>query len=235
MIKCPVCGKHIKESYKFCSNCGTPLNSNSQPFVEPVSLKEGGYSRWTIVMIGIGLCFILATIILLAFSKYDIDEDWRYWPIILSTVGLMCPLGILKKQEITDQEWTLMFNSAAVGFVIAFVFGLIIKGDHRGFWTEIFYALTTETMYYVYLVLLVLSSFITIWNRKCGIILTGALGGILIPLAFFSILALLISTIIVIGVIIYLFNKVWFSGDSGGSSSSGDFGSEPSFGDGDMN
>ena len=234
MIKCPVCGKHTKESYKFCSYCGTPLNSYSQPLEESVSLKEGKSALWTIVMMGIGICFILATVVLLAFSKYDVYEDWRYWPIILSTVGLMCPLGILKKQIITDREWTLMFNSAAVGFVVALILALITKGDNKGFWTELFYALTTEAMYYCYIVLLVLSSFIAIWNRKWGIILTGAIAGILIPLAFFTLLALLISTIIVIGVILYLFSKVWFSSDSGDGSSD-DFGSGQSFGDGDMN
>jgi hypothetical protein len=127
-----------------------------------------------------------------------------------------------------------MYSSAALSLVVAFVFALIKKGNQEDFWTELFYALTTIGMYYFYIALLVLSSFIAIWNRKWGIILAAVIAGILIPVALFSLLEILITIIIVIGIIIYIC-KDFFSSSNFEGGSSADFGSGPSLGGGDMN
>jgi uncharacterized membrane protein (UPF0136 family) len=230
---CSKCGSQIKDGYKFCPKCGNPLNSLKKQ-IPLKERKKGEGSRWLVVKMGIGVCFILATIILLAFSKYDINKDWRYWPIILSSIGLMCPFSILNKQKLTDDEKLIMYSSAALSLVVAFVFALIKKGNQEDFWTELFYALTTIGMYYFYIALLVLSSLIAIWNRKWGIILAAVIAGILIPVALFSLLEILITIIIVIGIIIYIC-KDFFSSSNFEGGSSADFGSGPSLGGGDMN
>lgn len=216
MIKCPVCGKETKESHNFCPYCGFEFNLNNQPLEDPVFLNQLDKRKddwWTVAQKWIGIAGIVVTFCLLAFSHSDETKDWRYWPIYFSTIGLLYPWSLLKKQVLGDDEVKCIV--AIASFAAAFVFGIFTKEDQHGFWKGVFYALSTKDMCYFYLVSLVFTSILSSLRGKWGLYAACGLKAILLPIIIFSVLDFLIKLCLFIAFIAYAVYKVFGERDDG--------------------
>ena len=174
-MKCSICGKEIRDNFKFCPKCGTKIIAKEAISNEEGSIindqVEASLSTPQKILLCVGIIAILANVYLLFLGDYNPEKDFRYLPAILVIVGLSAPISFLSKCKNSDDEYLYAIIAAIVGLILSIIAGYIFKDNaNHSFLTDFFNALSSNGFSVFYLVLLIITLIISWQVRKYGII-----------------------------------------------------------------
>jgi hypothetical protein len=153
-----------------------------------------------IITTSLGVICIIITLYLLFFTDYN--RLGRYAPAVFLSVGLIWPISNVLKEPLRSDEKRSICLLAIIGFVIAIIYGIVLKGsEHRDFLEDFFDSLTTNKAYYIYLSSFVVISIISQLSRKTAIVTTSFLFGLMLPFLFVGFVIVIIWIILLLYVV----------------------------------
>ncbi|MGN1377889.1 MAG: zinc-ribbon domain-containing protein [Dorea sp.] len=86
-MKCPNCGMEVKENAKFCTNCGTPVESGTeqqpeqqpwqQPGMQPVPPKKGmNDQKKVLLIVGVLVLAVVLGLVVKTIKNKDAEDDF---------------------------------------------------------------------------------------------------------------------------------------------------------------